>query len=953
MSAQPLGLRDVGGAGRALLALAACAAVLAAFVWPAGIALADVQTVGLAGWRVQSSALAPQTGAEISQPSFSTSSWLPVTPDDAGAVGTEVAALVQNGRCPEVFFSTNMAHCFGFMSRIGPNTISQFSVPWWFRANFRADPSPDRHTELIVNGVVGQADVWLNGSVLATQETVQGDYTRYVFDVTKLLVPGINSLALETYPNDPTSMFTLDNVDWTQIPPDNNTGIQFPIQLHTSAALGISDAHVLQTDAPDLSTAALTLRADVTNHTDDPQSGLLTATVSPPSGGEVITLHETVELAPQSARTISLTPSDDARLQIERPQVWWPYEMGAQPLYRLTMSISQPDRPKDSESETFGIRTITTKLVGPSPMAPAGARQFAVNGRPFVFRAGGWAEDLFLRYSPASTADQIALIKDLGLNGIRTEGKEEPADFYRQMDRAGILVDSGFQCCDNWQREEGQPEYSEHELEVIHNSARTIGQRLRNHPSVLNYSWSDNTPTPGQETASLSGFQEADFQGPLIASAEYKETATLGPSGEKEGPYDWVPPSYWYDSSHFEAEDPTRTNVGGAWAFDSEASAGATVPTIDSIRRFMSSGEQAELWQSPDFNQYHLNYEAELPGPENEGYAFGTLHDLDQAISHRYGPWSGLAQYVQEAQVANYETQRAQFEAYINHSVAKPTPSTGVVYWQLNKGWPTLLWDLYNYEYDQAGSYFGAKEANAPLHASYTYDTGTVSVDNLSGAAASGLSLKSRVYASSGKLLDQQSVGPLSVAPQQVLSDVLAPKVPAETAPPTPARTYFVELLLERDGRVVDRNSYWLSTQSDVVDWPNTLGKPQATMTQFADLRALQSLPAPTLRLTAATHPERGPGGADTATDVTVTNTSRSSTVAFFLRADVRRGGGEHAAPGDNEVLPVFWSDNDVTLWPGESATLRASYRSSSLRHTSPVVSVAGWNAPPRNIAAP
>ena len=26
-------------------------------------------------------------------------------------------------------------------------------------------------------------------------------------------------------------MFTLDNVDWTQIPPDNNTGIQFPIQL--------------------------------------------------------------------------------------------------------------------------------------------------------------------------------------------------------------------------------------------------------------------------------------------------------------------------------------------------------------------------------------------------------------------------------------------------------------------------------------------------------------------------------------------------------------------------------------------------------------------------------------------------------------------------------------------------------------------------------------------------
>ena len=46
----------------------------------------------------------------------------------------------------------------------------------------------------------------------------------------------MNTLALEVYPNNPNTMFTLDNVDWTQIPPDNNTGIQFPIQLHTSGA---------------------------------------------------------------------------------------------------------------------------------------------------------------------------------------------------------------------------------------------------------------------------------------------------------------------------------------------------------------------------------------------------------------------------------------------------------------------------------------------------------------------------------------------------------------------------------------------------------------------------------------------------------------------------------------------------------------------------------------------
>ena len=111
---------------------------------------------------------------------------------------------------------------------------------------------------------------------------------------------------------------------------------------------------------------------------------------------------------------------------------------------------------RDSQSETFGIRTITTRLVGASPIAPQGSRQFLVNGVPFVFRGGGWSEDLFLRYSAPDTANQIALIKNLGLNGIRTEGKQMPDDFYEQMDRAGILIDAGFQCCDAWQLQDSE-----------------------------------------------------------------------------------------------------------------------------------------------------------------------------------------------------------------------------------------------------------------------------------------------------------------------------------------------------------------------------------------------------------------------------------------------------------------------------------------------------------------
>ena len=77
-------------------------------------------------------------------------------------------------------------------------------------------------------------------------------------------------------------------------------------------------------------------------------------------------------------------------------------------------------------------------------------------------------------------------------------------------------------------------------------------------------------------------------------------------------------------------------------------------------------------------------------------------------------------------------TRARQFEAFIAHSTNK-TPATGTIYWQANKGWPTLLWDLYNQDGDQAGSFFGAKKANEGLHVLYGYDNHTVTVDNLGG----------------------------------------------------------------------------------------------------------------------------------------------------------------------------------------------------------------------------
>jgi len=240
-------------------------------------------------------------------------------------------------------------------------------------------------------------------------------------------------------------------VDWTQIPPDNNTGIQFPVQLAVDGALSDGNAHVVEDNAANLSSSALTVKTDISNNTSSPQTGTVTATITPPGTGTPITVSQNVTVPASATQTVSFTPGSFPALTISNPQVWWPYQLGAQPLYTLATSVSQGSTTLGSTSEMFGIRTVTSYLTGSNAIEPGGARAFKINGVPIVIRGGGYDPNLFLHYSAADTAKQIALMKNMGINTIRLEGHIMPADWFQQMDAAGILVNAGFQCCDAWE----------------------------------------------------------------------------------------------------------------------------------------------------------------------------------------------------------------------------------------------------------------------------------------------------------------------------------------------------------------------------------------------------------------------------------------------------------------------------------------------------------------------
>jgi exo-1,4-beta-D-glucosaminidase len=71
-------------------------------------------------------------------------------------------------------------------------------------------------------------------------------------------------------------------------------------------------------------------------------------------------------------------------------------------------------------------------------------------------------------------------------------------------------------------------------------------------------------------------------------------------------------------------------------------------------------------------------------------------------------------------------------------------------------------------------------------------------------------------------------------------------------------------------------------------------------------------------------------------TRVTLENPSK--TLAFFVRLKLDKG------KGGEEILPVVWQDNYISLLPGEKREITATYRASSLGAAKPEIEVSGWN---------
>jgi hypothetical protein len=272
-------------------------------------------------------------------------------------------------------------------------------------------------------------------------------------------------------------------------------------------------------------------------------------------------------------------------------------------------------------------------------------------------------------------------------------------------------------------------------------------------------------------------------------------------------------------------------------------------------------------------------------------------------INTQYGPSTNIGQFCAKAAAFNYENNRAIMEGAANSMWNR---CGGVLLWMSKSAWANLNWSTYDYYYGVDGTYFGNKKACEPLHIQWDSRNWNVSVINATLKTQSGLTAVAEVYNSDAKLKATHSETIHAVANAKTAAFTLA-------RPDGLTPVHFIRLLLKNGSETLSENFYWNG---------NT----------YLDYTSLDSLPQVSLDLSAKTCVDGDE------TEIVATLRNATASIAFMPRLCVVR------AVSGERVLPTFYSDNYLSLLPGERCTITMRFKTSDLKGENPKLNLDGYN---------
>ena len=888
---------------------------------PAGFGGYDIRS-----WRLRQAATADD-GAAISRPGYDAAGWMATT-----VPGTVLTTLIDRGVYPDPELGLN--------NLVIPEDLAHHD--YWYRAEFDTPAeTAGRRGRLTFKGINYAAEVWLNGERLGQ---IKGAFIRGRFDVTGRLKPtGRNVLAVRISPQphpglaeeesiaagpgenggmgalDGPTFFASEGWDWIPSVRDRNTGLWQGVDLSFSGDLRLGDPQVVTTlPRPDNSIADVEIAVPVEN---------LSASAKPASVGArfgQVDVRQSLVLQPGTT-VVRFDPKAFPALHVAHPALWWPNGYGPATLQTLTLTVDANGAASDQRSLAFGLRQLTYGL---SLMDPGGhvrrvdvdfskARalgQTVLDVRHEAIRKtpGGWVESLTAEgaTSPAVTPDQDPgpepfLVLKVNGEPIAARGGSWGMDDWLKRVEPGRLEpyfrlhqQAGLNIIRNWMGQNTE--------EAFYDLADKYGLLVLNDFWESTQDYQLEAQDPDLFLANAADVIARFRNHPSIAVWFGRNEGVPQPvlneglarlTRDLDGTR-WYTPS----SNRIELQDSGPYNYRPPADYFTKYAKGFAVevgsPSFPTREAFEAVVAPADRWPISDAWAYHDWHQS----------GNGAVASFMSAMQRRYGAPASFEDFERKAQLMNYETYRAIFEGM---NAGLWTQNSGRLLWMTQPAWPSTEWQIFSHDYDTHAAFYGVKTASQPIHVQLNLATHQVDVVDTTRVALVGARVRARVLALDGALLSDRSWTASTAA------DAVSHGAVLDLDAALAARgALLVRLdLADAAGQTLSRNLYWL-TQTD-ADGAKLVGMPpQRVAAEVIDHRA-------------------------TKISVRLSNTGTAPALMAKLTLLDAQG---------RRVLPAYYSDNYISLLPGERRTIEILSGASPAAAS---VALRGWNVIPTMAPVP
>ncbi len=318
-----------------------------------------------------------------------------------------------------------------------------------------------------------------------------------------------------------------------------------------------------------------------------------------------------------------------------------------------------------------------------------------------------------------------------------------------------------------------------------------------------------------------------------------------------------------------------------------------SVPTLEGIKAFIP---EPDRWPVSDTWAYHDWHQL----------GNGAVKPFMDHMATEFGAPTSLEDFERKAQMIDYAAHRAIFEGFAAHLWQ---PNSARMIWMTQSAWPSTEWNFLGHDYDTQSSFYGTQKACEPVHAQLNLEDGSVDLINLNEARP--FKVRTRAVGLDGKTLSDET------SAVQAAGD---------------ARTALGKLDLEKIA-----NGHAVVVKFDVTD---ANGKPVSDnfywwAKEEGTLQELGKLDEAKLTTTAAT------SAMENGRQVRVQVKNAGSVPAVLLKLTLM-----NSATGER-ILPAYYSENYVSLLPGEERTITVEFPAGSER---PSIGLRGWNLASSNI---